>query len=213
MRFCRAVLGLGGLDELREARERGDARRRGLHRLLRLRVRRTCPGRRRRRAFLLFSADLWRDGRFMHGGCCGRRTARPRRLHAQAMVSGGLPLPSGALSNAWVTAPRERNCCRAGVQARPLELKVSPGSTSRTTSPSLRSVQPAARHVGGSAARQLWFEPTPRPWSPPTARCSIVTSYSARAAFGWQLTTGSISARRRRPSPASATASCASACT
>ena len=62
--------------------------------------------------------------------------------------------------------------------------------------------------LGARTTVNLWFEPTPATMLAADASLSsIATSYSARLAYGWRLTIGSILARRHRPSPASATAS------
>ena len=60
--------------------------------------------------FLLFSgADLWRDGRFMHGGLLWSPGGLDREgFTLQLIGSGGLyRYRSGALNNAWVTGTEE----------------------------------------------------------------------------------------------------------
>src|SRR5450631_4884586 len=60
--------------------------------------------------FLLFSgADLWRDGRFMHGGLLWSPGGLDREgFTLQLMASGGLyRYRSGALINDWVVGAEE----------------------------------------------------------------------------------------------------------
>ena len=146
--------------------------------------------------FLLFSgADLWRDGRFVHGGLLWSPDGLERDgFTAQVMASGGLyRYRSGALSNDWVTGTEAEE-----LQLLPgwrfkrdrLELKVfrRPRHQERCHQ-SLRSVQPTARHIRRRPHRvNLWFEPTPATMIAADASLSsIATSYSARVAYGWRL--------------------------
>ncbi len=73
--------------------------------------------------FLLFSgADLWRDGRFMHGGLLWSPGGLDREgFTLQAVISGGhYRYQSGALNNATVTGTEEEIQVSAGlaIQAR-----------------------------------------------------------------------------------------------
>ena len=145
--------------------------------------------------FLLFSgADLWRDGRFMHGGLLWSPGGLDRDgFTVKLMASGGLyRYRSGALDNAWVTGTEEEIQVLPGWRFKRdrLEVKVFAGLDIKddATSP----YDPANRlhglSVDARTAVNLWFEPTPATMIAADASLSsIVRSYSARAALGWRL--------------------------
>ena len=161
VRICGIVLGLGGLDALRGARKRGDGHRRGLQCLLRLRVRRTCPGRRRRRAFLLFSGtDLWRDGRFLHGGVLWSPDGLDREGFTLKVMRFGRAVPLPLRRAQQCLGDRHRGgspaVARLALQARTgSKSSYSSGSTSRTTSP-----VPTIRPTGCMARRSASASPS-----------------------------------------------------
>ena len=115
--------------------------------------------------FLLFSgADLWRDGRFMHGGLLWSPEGIDREgFTLEAMISGGTyRYASGALNNALVIGADE-------------EAQVLPGWRFK-------------RDRLDRGAVNLWFEPTPATMVAADASLtSIANGYSARAAYGWRL--------------------------
>ena len=169
--------------------------------------------------FLLFSgADLWRDGQFMHGGLLwSPERARPRRLHAASDDLGrAVPLRircaqqclgdrhRGGRATAARLALQARSARAQGVRrARHQERRHQP----------LRSWQPAARHIGRAAPPSIYGSSRrPRPCLPPMRHCCRSPPAMRRALpMAGGYTIGSISARRRRPSPATASASCGSA--
>ena len=172
--------------------------------------------------FLLFSgADLWRDGRFLHGGVLWSPDGLDREgFTLKVMGSGGLyRYRSGALNNAWVIGTEEEVQLLPGWRFKQdrLEVKLFAGIDIKNdvTSPYDPSSRLHGTAVGVRTAVNLWLEPTPTTMVAADASLtSIVTGYSARARL-WLAggATGSISVRRRRHSPASALASCDSAST
>jgi Cellulose biosynthesis protein BcsS len=145
--------------------------------------------------FLLFSgADLWRDGRFMHGGLLWSPGGLNREgFTVKLIASGGLyRYRSGALANTWVTGTDEEVQVLPGWRFKRdrLELKVFAGLDIKNdfTSPYDPSNRLHGLNVGARAAVNLWFEPTPSTMIAADASLSsIAASYSARAAFGWRL--------------------------
>ncbi len=145
--------------------------------------------------FLLFSgADLWRDGRFMHGGLLWSPDGLDREgFTLKAMVSGGLyRYQSGALGNAWVTGTEEEAQLLPGWRFKRdrLEVKVFAGLDVKNdvTSPDDPSNRLHGTSAGIRGAVSLWFEPTPFTMLAADASLSsIATSYSARAAYGWRV--------------------------
>ena len=145
--------------------------------------------------FLLFSgADLWRDGRFAHGGLLWSPGGLDHEgFTGKLIASGGLyRYRSGALDNASVIGAEEEVQVLPGWRFKRdrLEVKVFAGLDIKVdaTSP----YDPANRlhrvTVGARAAADLWFEPTPATMVAADASLSsIINSYSARAAFGWRL--------------------------
>jgi hypothetical protein len=145
--------------------------------------------------FLLFSGtDLWRDGRFMHGGLLWSPGGLDREgFTLRAMISGGLyRYHSGALNDAWVTGTEEE------IQALPgwrfkrdrLELKVFAGLDIKNdvTNPYDPSSRLHGTSAGVRASVNVWFEPTPSTmFAADASLTSIATGYSARIAYGWQL--------------------------
>lgn len=125
--------------------------------------------------FLLFSgADLWRDGRFMHGGLLWSPGGIDREgFTLEAMVSGGTyRYASSALNNALVIGADEEAQVLPGWRFKRdrLELKVFAGLDIKNdiTSPYDPSNRLHGTSVGIRGAVNLWFEPPPPPWSPPT---------------------------------------------
>jgi hypothetical protein len=145
--------------------------------------------------FLLFSgADLWRDGRFMHGGLLWSPGGLDHEgFTMQVIASGGLyRYRSGALNNASVTGTEEEAQLLPGCRFKRdrLELKVFAGLDIKNdvTSPSDPSNRLHGTSVGARAVVNLWFEPTPTTMVAADASLSsIATGYSARAAYGWRL--------------------------
>ena len=145
--------------------------------------------------FLLFSgADLWRDGRFLHGGLLWSPGGLERDgFTVKLMASGGLyRYRSGALDNAWVTGTEEEIQVLPGWRFKRdrLEVKVlaGPDIKNDATSPYDPANRLHGTSVGARTAVDLWFEPTPATMIAADASLSsIATSYSARAALGWRL--------------------------
>jgi hypothetical protein len=145
--------------------------------------------------FLLFSgADLWRDGRFMHGGLLWSPGGLDREgFTLQLMASGGLyRYRSGALNNDWVIGTEEEAQLLPGWRFKRdrLELKVFAGLDVKNdvTSPYDPSNRLHGTSVGIRSAVNLWFEPTPSTMlAADGSLSSIATGYSARAAYGWKL--------------------------
>lgn len=145
--------------------------------------------------FLLFSgADLWRDGRFMHGGVLWSPAGLDREgFTLQAVLSGGTyRYQSGALNNAWVTGGEEEIQLLPGWRFKrdTLELKVFAGLDIKNdvTVPYDPSNRLHGTSAGVRAAVNLWFEPTPSTMiAADAALTSIATGYAARAAYGWKL--------------------------
>ncbi len=145
--------------------------------------------------FLLFSgADLWRDGRFVHGGLLWSPGGLDRDgFTAKLMASGGLyRYRSGALGNDWVIGTEEELQLLPGWRFKRdrLEVKVFAGLDIKNdiTSPYDPSNRLHGTSVGARAAVNLWFEPTPATMIAADASLSsIATSYSARVAYGWRL--------------------------
>jgi hypothetical protein len=145
--------------------------------------------------FLLFSgADLWRDGRFMHGGLLWSPGGIDHDgFTLRAVLSGGAyRYHSGALNDASVTGTEEEVQLLPGWRFKrdTLELKVFAGLDIKNdvTAP----YDPSSRLHGTSAgvriAANLWFEPTPSTMIAADASLtSIAIGYSARAAYGWKL--------------------------
>ena len=145
--------------------------------------------------FLLFSgADLWRDGRFMHGGLLWSPGGLDNEgFTFQLVTSGGLyRYRSGALDNAQVIGTE------AEVQLLPgwrfkrvrLEVKVFAGLDIKNdvTIPDDPSNRLHGTSAGIRAALNLWFEPTSATMAAVDASLSsIATGYSARAAYGWRV--------------------------
>jgi len=145
--------------------------------------------------FLLFSgADLWRDGRFVHGGLLWSPGGLDNEgFTFQLVTSGGLyRYRSGTLNNAEVIGTE------AEVQLLPgwrfkrdrLEVKVFAGLDvkNNVTSPDDPSNRLHGTSAGIRTAVNLWFEPTPASMVAVDASLSsIAAGYSARAAYGWKL--------------------------
>jgi Cellulose biosynthesis protein BcsS len=145
--------------------------------------------------FLLFSgADLWRDGRFVHGGLLWSPDLLDRRgFTLNAMVSGGLyRYQSGALGNAWVTGTEEEAQMLPGWRFKydRLEVKVFAGLDVKNdvTSPDDPSNRLHGTSAGIRGAVDVWFEPALSTMVAADASLSsIATSYSVRAAVGWRV--------------------------
>ena len=128
---------------------------------------------------LLFSgADLWRDGRFLHGWLLWSPGGIEREgFTLKAMLSGGTyRYRSGALNDAWVTDPEEGklSCCPVGGSSATVSSsRSSPGSTSRTISaaPTIRPIDCTARPWGFAPRSICGSSRRRRPCSPPTHRC------------------------------------------
>ena len=148
-----------------------------------------------RAKFLLFSgADLWRDGRFMHGGLLWSPDGLDREgFTLNAIVSDGLyRYQSGALGNAWVIGTEGEAQLLPGWRFKRdrLEVKVFAGLDVKNdvTSPYDPSNRLHGTSAGIRGAVNVWFEPTPTTMVAADASLSsIATSYSARAAVGWRL--------------------------
>ncbi len=145
--------------------------------------------------FLLFSgADLWRDGRFAHGGLLWSPGGLDREgFTGKLIASGGVyRYRSGALDNAWVIGTEEEVQVLPGWRFKRdrLEVKIFAGLDIKddATSPYDPSNRLHGLTVGARAAADLWFEPAPATMIAADASLSSITnSYSARAAFGWRL--------------------------
>ncbi len=145
--------------------------------------------------FLLFSgADLWRDGRFMHGGLLWSPDGLDHEgFTAKLTASGGVyRYRSGTLGNVWVTGTETELQVLPGWRFKRdrLELKVFAGLDFKddATSPDDPSNRLHGFSVGARAAAEFWYEPTPSTMiAADAALSSIVTSYSARIAYGWRL--------------------------
>ncbi len=144
---------------------------------------------------LLFSGtDIWRDGRFMHGGLLWSPGGLDREgFTLQAMISGGLyRYRSGAVNDAWVTGTEEEAQVLPGWRFKRdrLELKVFAGLDIKNdvTNPYDPSSRLHGTSIGVRGAVNLWFEPTPSTMVAADASLmSIATGYSARLAYGRRL--------------------------
>jgi hypothetical protein len=171
--------------------------------------------------FLLFSgADLWRDGRFMHGGLLWSPDGLDREgFTLKAAISGGrYRYVSGTFNNAWVIGTDEEVQVLPGWRFKRdrLELKVFAGLDIKNdaTSPYDPGNRLHGTSLGARATVNLWFEPTPATMLAADASLSSIAAAIPCAwpmAGGWTI--GFMSARRRRLSPAPATTSCVSAFT
>jgi len=145
--------------------------------------------------FLLFSGiDLWRDGRFLHGGLqCSPGGLDREGFTLQLMGSGGqYRYRSGALNNDWVIGTEEGANLMPGWRFKRdrLEIKIFAGLDIKNdvTSPYDPSSRLHGTAVGVRTAVNLWFEPTPSTMvAADTSLTSITTGYSARAAYGWRV--------------------------
>ena len=145
--------------------------------------------------FLLFSgADLWRDGRFMHGGVLWSPDGLDRDgFTLQAVISGGqYRYQSGALNNAQVIGTEEEVQLLPGwrFKRETLEVRVFAGLDIKNdvTVPNDPSNRLHGTSAGARIAANLWFEPTPTTMLAADASLTtIATGYSARAAYGWKL--------------------------
>jgi hypothetical protein len=145
--------------------------------------------------FLLFSgADLWRDGGFMHGGLLWSPSSLDHEgFTVKLLASGGLyRYRSGASDDIWVIGTEEELQALAGWRFKRDRLEVGVFAGLDIKDDATRPYDPANRlhglTVGGRAAVNLWFEPTPSTMIAADASVSsIINSYSARAAFGWRL--------------------------
>ncbi|MGH6664865.1 MAG: cellulose biosynthesis protein BcsS [Pseudolabrys sp.] len=145
--------------------------------------------------FLLFSGtDLWRDGRFMHGGVLWSPGGIDREgFTLQAVISGGqYRYGSGTLNNATVTGTEEEIQLLPGwrFKRETLELKVFAGLDIKNdvTTPYDPSNRLHGTSAGARVAANLWFEPTPATMLAADASLTtIATGYSARLAYGWKL--------------------------
>ncbi|HEY1475921.1 MAG TPA: cellulose biosynthesis protein BcsS [Pseudolabrys sp.] len=145
--------------------------------------------------FLLFSgADLWRDGRFLHGGLLWSPGGLDREgFTLKLMGSGGVyRYSSGALGNATVIGTEEEGQLLPGWRFKRdrLEVKVFAGLNIKNdvTSPNDPSSRLHGTAVGVRTTVNLWFEPTPTTMIAADASLTtIATGYSARGAYGWRL--------------------------
>jgi hypothetical protein len=145
--------------------------------------------------FLLFSGtDLWRDGRFMHGGLLWSPGGLDRDgFTVKLVASGGLyRYRSGALGNAWVIGADEEAQVLPGWRFKrgQLEVKVFAGIDIQNdaTSPYDPANRLLGTSVGARTAVNLWFEPTASTmFAADASLSSIATNYSARVAYGWRL--------------------------
>jgi hypothetical protein len=145
--------------------------------------------------FLLFSGtDLWRDGRFLYGGLQWSPGGLNREgFTLQLMGSGGqYRYRSGALNNDWVIGTEEGANLMPGWRFKRdrLEIKIFAGLDIKNdvTSPYDPSSRLHGTAVGVRTAVNLWFEPTPTTMVAADASLtSIITGYSARAAYGWRM--------------------------
>ncbi len=145
--------------------------------------------------FLLFSgADLWRDGRFMHGGVLWSPGGLDHDgFTLQAVISGGqYRYQSGALNNAQVIGTEKELQLLPGwrFKRETLELKVFAGLDIKNdvTAPDDPSNRLHGTSAGARVAANLWYEPTPATMLAADASLTtIATGYSARAAYGWKL--------------------------
>ena len=146
--------------------------------------------------FLLFSgADLWRDGRFMHGGLLWSPGGLDREgFTLQAHRFGrAVPLPLRRAQQCLGDRRRGGGAVAAGlaVQARPARAQgFRRARHQERRHQSLRSVQPIARaHPSASAPPSICgSNRRPQPWSPPTRRCPRSPPAIRRAPpIGWRL--------------------------
>jgi hypothetical protein len=145
--------------------------------------------------FLLFSgADLWRDGRFMHGGVLWSPGGLDREgFTLQAVISGGqYRYQSGALNNAQVIGTEKEVQLLPGwrFKRETIELKVFAGLDIKndSTVPDDPSNRLHGTSAGARVAANLWYEPTPSSMLAADASLTtIATGYSARVAYGWKL--------------------------
>ncbi|MGH6726891.1 MAG: cellulose biosynthesis protein BcsS [Pseudolabrys sp.] len=138
--------------------------------------------------------DLWRDGRFVYGGALWSPGGLDHEgFTAKLIASGGLyRYRSGALGDAQVTGTEEELQVLPGWRFKRdrLEFKVFAGLDIKddATSPYDPFNHLHGIHLGARASADLWFEPTPSTMiAADASMSSIITSYSARAAFGWRL--------------------------
>jgi hypothetical protein len=144
--------------------------------------------------FLLFSgADLWRDGRFMHGGVLWSPGGLDREgFTLQTVLSGGqYHYQSGALNNAQVIGTEKEVQLLPGWRFKrcTLELKVFAGLDIKhdITIPNDPSNRLHGISIGARAAANLWYEPTLSTMLAADASLTtIARGYSARAAYGWK---------------------------
>ena len=145
--------------------------------------------------FLFFSGtDLWRDGRFMHGGVLWSPGWLEREgFTLQAVFSGGqYRYQSGALNNARVVGIEEEVQLLPGWRFKrgALELKFFAGLDIKNnlTIPDDPSNRLHGTSAGARVAVNLWYEPTPSTMLAADASLTtIATGYSARLAYGWKL--------------------------
>lgn len=145
--------------------------------------------------FLLFSgADLWRDGRFMHGGVLWSPGGLDRDgFTLQVVISGGqYRYQSGALNNAQVIGTDEEVQLLPGwrFKREALELTVFAGLDIKNdiTAPDDPSNRLHGTSAGARVTANLWYEPTPATMLAADASLTtIATGYGARVAYGWKL--------------------------
>jgi len=144
--------------------------------------------------FLLFSGgDIWRNGDFAYGGLLWSPGGLDNEgFTLKAVMSGGFyRYTSGALGNAQVTGRELVGQLLPGWRFKHdgLEVKVFAGLD--VESHRLVPDDPSSRLRGGDvglrATLDLWYEPTPQTMLAADGSVStIVTSYSARVAYGWR---------------------------
>jgi hypothetical protein len=144
--------------------------------------------------YLLFGGgDLWRNGAFTYGGLLWSPDGLDREgFTLKAVMSGGTyRYWSGALG-AEVTGQELATQILPGWRFKSdrLEVKVFAGLDlqDHRLSPDDPSSRLRSGNAGARAAVDIWYEPTPATMLAADGSIStIITSYSARIAYGWRL--------------------------
>ncbi len=146
------------------------------------------------RVILFSGSDIWRNGVFAHGGLLWS----PRGLDSEgftlkAVLAGGIyRYNSGDLGNVQVTGSEMTAQLLPGWRFKGdhLETKVFLGLDveSHRLSPDDPSNRLRGRSIGLRLAADFWYEPTATTMIAADASlASIVSSHSARLAYGWRL--------------------------
>jgi Cellulose biosynthesis protein BcsS len=146
------------------------------------------------RVILFSGSDIWRNGIFAHGGLLWSPAGIDSEgFTLKAMLSGGrYRYNSGDLGSVQVTGTEMTAQLLPGWRFKGdhLEVKVFMGLDvqSHRLSPDDPSNQLHGHSVGMRVAADLWYEPTPTTMVAADGSLgSIVTSDSARLAYGWRM--------------------------